>query len=116
MSQETQWHGHAWGFSHTIEIAPLLVAEHRRAQDIWLLWEAVVRSFDTWGGFQPHTLLFAAATFRTIEYVSASDHPQRSNLLEHLHKIPEPSEEAVIEHLADRRCYYIEILNELDAP
>ncbi|MEU5403589.1 hypothetical protein ABZ348_30355 [Streptomyces sp. NPDC005963] len=34
LSQETQWHGHAWGFSHTIEIAALLVAEHRRAQDI----------------------------------------------------------------------------------
>lgn len=112
--QETRWHGHAWGFSHSIEIAALLVAEHRRVQDIWLLWEAVVRSFDTWGGFQPHSLLFAAGVARTIEYVSTSDHPQRSKLLEHLHEIPEASEGAVTGHLADRRRYYVESLNELD--
>ncbi|MFI5806743.1 hypothetical protein [Streptomyces sp. NPDC051561] len=116
LSQETRWHGHAWGFSHSIEIAALLVAGHRRVQDIWFLWEAVARSFDTWCGFQPHTLLFAAGTSRTIEYVNACDHPQRSNLLERLQEISQPSEGAVTAYLAERRHYYVEILNELDAP
>ncbi|MFG3281315.1 hypothetical protein [Streptomyces sp. NPDC048111] len=114
--QETRWHGHSWGFSHSIELAALLVAEHRQVQDIWLLWEAVARSFDTWCGFQPHTLLFAAGTARTVEYIGTCDHAQRSGLLEHLHEIPEPSEEAVIAHLTGRRRYYVEILDELDTP
>lgn len=116
LTQETRWHGHAWGFSHSIELAAILVAEHRRVQDVWLLWEAVARSFDTWGGFQPHSLLFAAGTARAIEYVSTSDHPQASNLLEHLREIPKTTDEAVRDHLTDRRRYYIDILNELDTP
>lgn len=68
LRQETRWHGHAWGFSHTNEIAALRVAEERRVEDVWLLWEAVVRSFDTWCGL-PHALLLAAGTGATLTYV-----------------------------------------------
>lgn len=53
LMQETQRHGHSWGFGHSIEIAALLVAEHRHVEDVWLLWEAICRSFDTWCGL-PH--------------------------------------------------------------
>ncbi|WP_030925445.1 hypothetical protein [Streptosporangium amethystogenes] len=49
LTQETRAYGHSWGFRHGIEIAAILVAEHHQVQDVWLLWEAIYRSFDTWG-------------------------------------------------------------------
>lgn len=32
--QETRWHGHSWGFSHSIELAALLIAEERRPDGV----------------------------------------------------------------------------------
>ncbi|UQA91036.1 hypothetical protein [Streptomyces halobius] len=110
--QETRWHGHSWGFSHSIELAALLIAEERHVGDVWLLWEAVCRSFDTWCGL-PHHLLLAAGVSITTEYVKGSDHPQRDNLLEHLGKISQVTDEEVAQTLSQRRRYYGEILDEL---
>ncbi|MET9833928.1 hypothetical protein ABZ078_32560 [Streptomyces sp. NPDC006385] len=110
--QETRWHGHSWGFSHSIELAALRIAEERHVEDVWLLWEAICRSFDTWCGL-PHHLLLAAGVSITTEYVKASDHPQRDNLLEHLGKISQVTDEEVAQTLSQRRRYYGEILDEL---
>lgn len=115
LEQERRFHRHCWGFSHSIEIAALLLAEHHRPDDIWLLWQAITTSFDTWCGI-PHRLLFAGGgTARTVAYVTKSSHPQRDNLLEHLHQIPEATSENVATLIADRRQYHADALNELDA-
>ncbi|MEU8279395.1 hypothetical protein ACFYOK_00230 [Microbispora bryophytorum] len=42
--QETHSHGHAWGFRHGIELAAILVAEHRQVQDVWLTSDSLRRS------------------------------------------------------------------------
>jgi len=41
LEQELQRHQNSWGFEHTIEIAALLVAEHRSVEDVWSLWRAI---------------------------------------------------------------------------
>jgi hypothetical protein len=115
LKQETRWHGHGWGFSHSIEIAALLVAEHRRIEDVWLLWEAILRSFDTWCGL-PHRLLFSAGVVRVVEYVGNSDHPQRDNVLQCLQEILPVTDEESTRLLTGRRRYYSEILGDLDEP
>ncbi|MEV5510122.1 hypothetical protein [Streptomyces orinoci] len=113
LDQETQFHRHCWGFSHSIEIAALLLAEHRRPNDIWHLWQAVTTSFDTWCGL-PHRLLLAGGgTARTVAYVAGSGHGQRHNLLEHLREIPETTDDDVTALIAERRRHYTELLTEL---
>lgn len=110
--QETAWHGHTWGFCHSIELAALLVADARRVEDVWLLWEAVPRSFDTWCGL-PHQLLLASGIAETAAYVRASEHPQRDNLLGHLAEISGTTDDAVAQHLAGRHLYYRDAFDEL---
>ena len=106
--QETHMHGHIWGFNHSIERAAILLAEHRRVQDVWLLWEAVYRSFDTWG-IMPHRIVYAAGVEPVLRYVADSDHPQRDHLLEYLHRLDGTTDEQVARLLADRRCHYREL-------
>jgi hypothetical protein len=107
--QKTRWHGHSWGFSYTLEIAALRVGEERRVDDVWMLWEAVFRSFDTVCGL-PHQLLYAAGVARTVEYVQGSDHPGRDHVLEDLAELRETSDEDVTRVLAARRRHYAEAL------
>ncbi|MFI0355955.1 hypothetical protein [Actinomadura sp. 9N407] len=111
LDQEARFHRHCWGFSHSIETAALLVAEHHRPDDVWLLWDAVVTSFDTWCGI-PHRLLLAGGgTAHTIAHVSSSGHQQRDNLLGHLLQIPEATAENVAALIAERRQHYADTLN-----
>ncbi|MFD7417899.1 hypothetical protein [Kitasatospora purpeofusca] len=112
LAQETESHGHSWGFRHSIELAALLVAEERRTEDVWLLWNAVCRSFDTWCGL-PHRLLLSAGVARTVEYVRSSEHPQRENLLGHLEQMDATDDDEVARTLAGRRRYCSGILSEL---
>ncbi|WP_406351526.1 hypothetical protein OHB56_03270 [Streptomyces sp. NBC_01635] len=112
LDQETRFHRHCWGFSHTIEAAALLLAEHRRPDDVWHLWQTITASFDTWCGL-PHRLLLAGGgTTRTIAYVVGSGHEQRDNLLGHLQELPEASDDDVTALLAERRRYYADVLRE----
>ncbi|WP_320775886.1 hypothetical protein [Streptomyces sp. CRN 30] len=105
-----RFHRHSWGFSHTIEAAALLLAEHRRPDDVWCLWQAVTASFDTWYGL-PHRLLFTGGgTTRTIAYVAGSGHEQQDNLLGHLRKLAEATDDDVSTLLAQRRGYYADTL------
>ncbi|TMR89012.1 hypothetical protein [Nonomuraea basaltis] len=76
LAQEIHSHRRSWGFCHSIELAVLLVAEHRQVEDVWLLHEAVYASIDTWG-ILPHRLLYAAGIERTRHYVATSDHPRQ---------------------------------------
>ncbi|MGW6919501.1 hypothetical protein ACWGB8_37705 [Kitasatospora sp. NPDC054939] len=115
LTQEILRHGHGWGFSHSIELAALLVAEDRRPEDVWLLWSAVVRSFDTWCGL-PHELLYAAGVGAVLDHVTASDRPQRAVLLNHLRSRPARTDAAVQRTLTDRRRHYAGILRELTGP
>ncbi|MEU7942432.1 hypothetical protein [Microbispora bryophytorum] len=111
--QETHSHGHAWGFRHGIELAAILVAEHRQVQDVWLLWEAIYRSFDTWG-IMPHQLLYSAGVERTRRHATDSDHPHRDLLLEDLRKLSDVTDEQVEQLIAERRRYYAAALEALD--
>jgi hypothetical protein len=115
LTQETRSHGHSWGFRHGIEIAAILVAEHHQVQDVWLLWEAVYRSFDTWG-IMPHQLLYAVGVEHTLRYATDSDHPRRDLLLEDLRKMPDVTDDYVEQLIAERRRYYTEALEALDDP
>src|SRR5687767_8388119 len=80
LEQETLWHRRSWGFGHGIGMAALLVAEHRRARDVWPLWAAKTTSFDTMLGL-PRELLFAAGAGETVAYVEAGRHPLRDHFL-----------------------------------
>ncbi|MFE9259209.1 hypothetical protein [Streptomyces sp. NPDC006879] len=105
LDQETQFHRHCSGFSHTIEIAALLLAEHRQPDDVWYLWSAITTSFDTWCGL-PHRLLLAGGGAAcTHAHVAGSGHEQRNNLLQHLDEIPETTNDDVTALIAERRRY-----------
>ncbi|WP_445527468.1 hypothetical protein [Streptomyces cyslabdanicus] len=115
LDQEAQFHRHCWGFSHSIEIAALLLAEHRQPDDVWHLWRVITTNFDTWCGL-PHRLLLAGGgTARTVAHVANSGHEQRDNLLQHLHEIPEATDDDVTALIAERRRYYSDALREPDA-
>ncbi|MFJ5550683.1 hypothetical protein [Streptomyces sp. NPDC093225] len=115
LEQEILFHKDSWGFHHGIEVAAVLLAEHRRPEDVWLLWEAVTTSFDTWCGL-PHRLLFAAGgSTGTLAHVAGSGDERREHLLELLRDVPAASEDEVGAFVAERRRYYAEILRQLDA-
>lgn len=111
LEQEVLLHEHSWGFSEGLEIAALLVAEHRRPEDVWPLWDAIGASFDTWCGV-PHSLLMAAGgTARTIAYVTAaSGRDERHGLLEELDELDEMTGEEAAAFVAERRRYYATVL------
>jgi hypothetical protein len=114
LDQEMQFHRHCWGFSHSIEVAALLLAEHRQSDDIWHLWRAITTSFDTWCGL-PHRLLLAGGgTEPTVSYVADSEHEQGDNLLGHLHELQAATDDDVTALMAERRQYYTDILRELN--
>ncbi|MET8100601.1 hypothetical protein ABZV29_29725 [Streptomyces sp. NPDC005236] len=116
LDQEMRFHRHCWGFSHTIEIAAVLLAEHRRPDDVWHLWWAITTSFDTWFGL-PHRLLLAGGgTERTVSYITDSDHEQRDNLLGHLNGLEASTADSVTTLIAERRQYYTDTLRELNSP
>jgi hypothetical protein len=106
LEQEALRHRNSWSFSHGIEIAAILVAEHRRVEDVSPLWKAICTSFDTMCGI-PHRLLFASGVSRTPEHV---DDP---SLLKHLHELPPPTDDAVTALLTERRRHYTDVLAEL---
>lgn len=57
LDQETRFRLRCRGFSPTIEVAALLLSEHRRPGDIRPLWQAVTTSFGTWCGLSRRFLL-----------------------------------------------------------
>lgn len=63
--------------------AGLLVAEHRRVEDVWLHWEAKELSFDTALGYRDHLLLTPGVT-TVRDAVARASEPARDRLLDHL--------------------------------
>ena len=68
------------GLAPDLELAGLLVAEHRQLQDVWLHWQAKDISFDTALGYRTFYLLTAGVA-ATIAAIHASDHPDRDRML-----------------------------------
>ena len=113
LEQEILFHRHCWGFGRSIELAALLVAEHGRAEDVWLLFRAIMTSFDTWCGL-PHRLLFAAGgRDRALAYVAATDPELRDHVLERLRELAADDEDDAGALIARRRRYYAEVLGGL---
>lgn len=119
LAQETEWHHHSWGFCHTMTLAALLVAAERRPEDVWLLWHAKFASFDTACGLSG-VLLLAAGAARTQQYVRASDHPRRDDVLEDLQAARDDlqgnPEEAVERALTSERRHLAQALDDRSAP
>jgi hypothetical protein len=71
----------AFGMGPDLELAGLLVAEHRHVQDVWLHWRAKQISFDTALGYHTHYLLTAGVA-ATVAEIQASSHPDRDWILQ----------------------------------
>ncbi|MFI9203206.1 hypothetical protein [Streptomyces sp. NPDC053048] len=109
LEQEIRFHRNAWGYSNRIGMAALLVAEQRRLEDVWLLWEAKAASFDTYCGL-PEVLLIGNGLARTTSYVRDSDRPQRDRLLEYLGTLPPTvTDDVVAEKVTRLRQRYREM-------
>ncbi|MFC5746783.1 hypothetical protein [Actinomadura rugatobispora] len=105
LEQEALWHRHSWGFGHGIGMAALLVAEHRRARDVWPLWDAKTTSFDTMLGL-PRELLFAAGVGETVAFVGAGGDPRRADFLGFFEDHGLPDDDEVARTLAGLRRHY----------
>ncbi|MFI6520666.1 hypothetical protein ACIBF1_34290 [Spirillospora sp. NPDC050679] len=105
LAQEAAWHRHAWGFSPSIAMAALLVAEQRDEEDVHLLWRAKCTSFDTLG-MLPTELLFAAGVAETRARVLAEAHPDRDALLTYLAQYGTPTDDQVEHRLSVMRAHF----------
>lgn len=65
------------------ELAGLLLAEYRQAEDVWLHWQIKRANFDTWYGYDLDHL-FAAGVHATIAFVRDSGHAYGDEVLERL--------------------------------
>ncbi|MEU7587345.1 hypothetical protein AB0A95_13700 [Micromonospora sp. NPDC049230] len=68
------------GLGRGLELAGLLVAEHRQRADVWLHWQAKQVTFDTALGYRTHHLLTAGVA-ATVAAVRASAHPDRDRIV-----------------------------------
>lgn len=99
------------GLAPDLELAGLLVAEHRQLQDAWLHWEAKDISFDTALGYRTFHLLTAGVA-ATIAAIQASDHPERDRILREITTARNPdgtphfTDAAVDEWLANQRVRF----------
>jgi hypothetical protein len=69
-----------FGMAPDLELAGLLVAEHRQVQDVWLHWRAKNISFDTALGYHTYYLLTAGVA-ATLAEIRASSHADRDRVL-----------------------------------
>lgn len=100
-----------FGLAPDLELAGLLVAEHRQLQDVWLHWQAKDISFDTALGYRTFYLLTAGVA-ATITAIQASDHPDRDRILREITAARNPdgtphfTDAAVEEWLASQRVRF----------
>jgi hypothetical protein len=69
------------GLSEAAQLAGVLLAEHRRVEDVWLHWRLKQANFDTWCGYDSRYLMVAGVR-ATVDFVRASGHAQRDAVLE----------------------------------
>jgi hypothetical protein len=100
-----------WGLAPDLELAGLLVAEHRQPHDVWLHWQAKQISFDTALGYRTYYLL-AGGVAETVVAVQASDHPDRERILREITAVrsrdgtPRYTDAAVDDWLAVQRIRF----------
>ena len=102
LTQEICAHRHYWWFDPSIEIAALLVADHRDPADVWLLHEAIYANFDTCG-ILPRHLLISAGIDRVRSHIAITEHPRKTVLLDDLDQLPDAAVEQIL--LARRGRY-----------
>ncbi|MEJ2852660.1 MULTISPECIES: hypothetical protein [unclassified Saccharothrix] len=76
------------GHTDDTELTGFLLASYREVSDVWLHWDIKRANFDTWSGYDVEYLL-AAGVAETLEFVRASDHPERDAVLERLADVGE---------------------------
>ncbi|MEU4473655.1 hypothetical protein [Micromonospora sp. NPDC023888] len=105
--RETAPTGLGWG----LQLAGLLVAEHRQLEDVWLHWEAKQITFDTALGYRTYHLLTAGVA-ATVTAVRASDHPDRGRIVHEITAArnrdgtPHFTDDAVDDWLASQRARF----------
>ncbi|CAL9519827.1 hypothetical protein SUDANB95_03777 [Actinosynnema sp. ALI-1.44] len=76
------------GHTDEAELAGFLLASFREVSDVWLHWDIKHANFDTWCGYDVEYLVSAGLT-ETLEYLRASEHPERDAVLERLADVGE---------------------------
>jgi hypothetical protein len=76
-----------WGVSYGLRLGILLLAEHRCVDDAWLQWSAKIANLDTEMGLDVWPVL-AGGVAEVRSMVTASDHPERDELLSRLAEEP----------------------------
>jgi hypothetical protein len=71
------------GCGEELELAGLLVAEHRQVGDVELQWQAKTANFDTWCGYDLAFVLAAGAA-DTVAHVRAGALPDREAMLDRI--------------------------------
>lgn len=81
VEQEALCRAHSQGLGEQAALAGFLLAEHRRPEDVWRHFALKRANFDA-GCMYDVEHLCAAGVQVTVEYVRASDHPDREAVLE----------------------------------
>ncbi|MFI9814518.1 hypothetical protein [Saccharothrix variisporea] len=76
------------GHTEESELVGFLLASYRDVTDVWLHWDLKRANFDTWSGYDVEYVV-AAGVAETLEFVRASDHPERDAVLERLADVGE---------------------------
>jgi hypothetical protein len=96
------------GCGEELELAGLLVAEHRQLDDVELQWQAKTANFDTWCGYDLGFVLAAGAA-DTVAFVRAGALADREALLARItddHGAPAMSDQAVNDWLLSARSRF----------
>ncbi|MBK1787380.1 hypothetical protein [Prauserella cavernicola] len=83
LRQEIAAHEASWGYGDSLGAAALLLVDCGAVEDVWLVWQAKNANVDTFIGID-RELLFGAGVAETLEFVRASDHRDRDELLEYV--------------------------------
>lgn len=76
------------GHTDDTELTGFLLASYRDVSDVWLHWDLKRANFDTWSGYDVEYVV-SAGVAETLEFVRASDHPERDAVLERLADVRE---------------------------
>lgn len=99
----------SWGVSEGIRLSTFLLAEHRCADDAWLQWHAKTANLDTHIGLDIWPVL-AGGVQAVRSMATASDHPERDELLSYLADEPyaDAADDDVERWLLRQRTSYFE--------
>jgi hypothetical protein len=105
LNQETLMHQSGCSLSESMRLAVLLVAERRRLQDVFALWNAKNANFDTMFGLDSE-ILFAAGVAETIAFAEVSEDPAHNGFMRYVSGTSLPSNSEVGTRLTRLRDYH----------